>query len=285
MSNASKESVERILAKDVLNGDDRKTLRQWLLNAESGRGNSPFHPAVQDTVKKIREVLSIPLVDARSSEQKKRWELSEYREKGTLSPYDFDLNYLFELSKERLPLAKSDLRHETGLQAVVLTRDDMEILGGLEFIHSSGEAMFIEPESVRQGDILVLYPWELSNPPKEIENPSLKGTTREDPTSIDEIKLAAATRLTVIFEDVLNVRITESLPWIDILHAHGEYPAQAILEGRKADIPEKYIRSFAFNQCLRHAEKGDLHFIARFLKNLKFGSEEQVKFFEDLATK
>jgi hypothetical protein len=55
------------------------------------------------------------------------------------------------------------LAHETGNQAVVLTREELEVLGCLDFIHVSGERMLIEPESLREGDVLILYPYELGN--------------------------------------------------------------------------------------------------------------------------
>ena len=90
-------------------------------------------------------------------------ELARRRETKEISPYDFDLNFLFQLNQADAPLTRRDLRHETGLQAVVLTRDYMEALSCLDFIHSSGERMLIEPKSLPEGSVLVLFPEDLGD--------------------------------------------------------------------------------------------------------------------------
>lgn len=98
-----------------------------------------------------------------SPKEKKLRGLSDRREANEISPYDFDLNFVFQLNQIDAPLTRRDLNHETGVQAVVLTREDLEALGCLDFIHSSGERMLIEPESLREGDVLILYPEDLGN--------------------------------------------------------------------------------------------------------------------------
>ncbi len=63
----------------------------------------------------------------------------------------------------KLVLTKKDLEHETGNQAVVLSKNDFDRLGSIEFVHASGEIMMIESESLQEGDVLILYPHELGN--------------------------------------------------------------------------------------------------------------------------
>ncbi|MBI2117667.1 hypothetical protein HYT95_02095 [Candidatus Peregrinibacteria bacterium] len=100
--------------------------------------------------------------DAPSYEEKLRW-LARRREAHEISPHDFDLNFIFQLNQVNAPLTRRDLNHETGTQAVVLNREDMDALGCLDFIHRSGERMLIEPESLAEGDVLILYPEDLGN--------------------------------------------------------------------------------------------------------------------------
>lgn len=90
-------------------------------------------------------------------------ELSCRREAGELSPHNFDLNFIFQLNQIGAPLTRRDLNHKTGTQAVVVTRDDLEALGCLDFIHYSGERMLIGPESLQKDSILVLYPEDLGD--------------------------------------------------------------------------------------------------------------------------
>ena len=79
-----------------------------------------------------------------------------------ITPF-FHLDSIFQLSQMELPLSRKDLEHKTGLQAVVLTREDIEDLGVIDFIHSSGERMMIEPESLKHDDVLILYPEDLGD--------------------------------------------------------------------------------------------------------------------------
>lgn len=90
-------------------------------------------------------------------------ELSRRREAKELSSHDFDLNFIFQLNQIGAPLTRRDLDHTTGIQAVVVTRDDLEALGGLDFIHYSGERRLIDPESLQKGSVLVLYPEDLGD--------------------------------------------------------------------------------------------------------------------------
>ncbi len=95
--------------------------------------------------------------------------LSAKRESKELSPYDFDLNYIYQLNEAGLPLTRKDMLHETGNQALVLTREDFEVLGCLDFIHASGERMVIEAESLDPKDVFILYPHEVGDQEKSDE--------------------------------------------------------------------------------------------------------------------
>ena len=99
----------------------------------------------------------------RARRAQKLTELSAEREAKKLSPHDFDLNFIFQLNEAGLPLTRKDMLHETGNQALVLTREDLETLGCLDFIHVSGERMLIEPESLDPDDVFVLYPHEVGD--------------------------------------------------------------------------------------------------------------------------
>ena len=106
------------------------------------------------------------LVPVLARKEQKLKELSAMREANELSPYDFDLNYIFQLNEAGLPLTRNDLLHETGNQALILSREDFETLGCLDFIHVSGERMLIEPESLDPNDVFILYPHEVGNEEK-----------------------------------------------------------------------------------------------------------------------
>ncbi len=118
------------------------------------------HPEVVDA--DARQLMSSPYEVA----QRKRGELAQRREAKEISPHDFDLNFIFRLNEIDAPLTRKDLVHETGNQAVVISREDLETLGCVDFIHSSGERMVIEPSSLREGDVLILYPEELGDKKK-----------------------------------------------------------------------------------------------------------------------
>ena len=87
-------------------------------------------------------------------------ELERRRQLGELSRFPLDPNFLFQLNESGQPLRRSDLDHETGLQAVVLTRAELQTLGAITFMHSSGEEMTIEAASMRD-HTLVIFPEEV----------------------------------------------------------------------------------------------------------------------------
>ena len=93
-------------------------------------------------------------------------QLAAKREANELSEHAVDLNVVFQLNVAGLPLTRRDMVHETGDQALVLTRQDFDVLGSLDFIHASGERMVIEAESLDPDDVFILYPDEVGNEEK-----------------------------------------------------------------------------------------------------------------------
>ena len=83
-------------------------------------------------------------------------ELARRRESGEINPYDYDWEQLFQF--EGVPLRRVDL----GDQALVLTCENLVELGALEIVLASGHREFIETESLAQGDVLIIYPDDLS---------------------------------------------------------------------------------------------------------------------------
>jgi hypothetical protein len=272
----SRPNIERILDEGIQDGSDSRALREYLVSSERGRGNTPFHRDTAIIIWRIRELLDTPAHTVGAIRERKLKELSAKRESGEISPYDLDLDFLFRVSKSNSPLTRQDLIHPTGNQAVVLYREDLETLGRLRFIHVSGETMTIRPESLKEEDVLILYPHELGDaPPKPAAaSPAEYGPLRE----------TAQAMLRTIFADVTHVTVAEHPTWANILKKVGTSPATAIMNGRKENVPESYIRAFAFHECLTKVDNADFGFVARFLKNMKLASDEAVAAFEMLAT-
>lgn len=90
-------------------------------------------------------------------------ELQRRRAAGELSPYDFDLNFLFMLNEADGALKRADLDHSTGVQAVVLSKDDFDALGAITFIHAKHGEMTIGSDSLAEGGTLVIFPEEVGS--------------------------------------------------------------------------------------------------------------------------
>lgn len=101
-----------------------------------------------------REALQAMTVEARKR-------LAERRESGELSRYDFDLNWIFQLVEYGVPLTRKALHHQTGVQAVVLTPEDLETLGDFAYVSADGKIVTIHVGSIPEGDVLILYPEDL----------------------------------------------------------------------------------------------------------------------------
>ena len=63
--------------------------------------------------------------------------------------------------------------------------------------------------------------------------------------------------------------------WENLKNEKG--PAIAIIEGRKINVPEEIIEEFAHEIITQKIEEEDFFFIYRFRKNMKIGTEEEIK--------
>ena len=127
---------------------------------ESKKGATPL---MDDQCKGTKDAIAGTLDSVLARRAQKLKDLSAKREAKELSPYDFDLNYVFRLNEAGLPLTRTDMLHETGSQALILSREELDVLGFLCFIRVSGERMLIEPESLDPHDVFILYPHEVGD--------------------------------------------------------------------------------------------------------------------------
>ncbi len=133
---------------------------------KKAEGNGGAVSPVGNELEGTRDDVEHALDPVSARKQQKLQELSKWREAEGNSPHDFDLNFIYQLNEARLPLTRKDMLHQTGNQALVLTRNELETLGCLDFIHVSGERMLIEPESINSKDVFILYPDEVGNEEK-----------------------------------------------------------------------------------------------------------------------
>lgn len=83
-------------------------------------------------------------------------------EAGELRPGRVELNYLNDLLDMGEPVCRGDLKN----QAIVLSRSELEQLGGIELMFASGDVEFIDPESVDwmgPDDRFITFPDELGD--------------------------------------------------------------------------------------------------------------------------
>ncbi|PIR53079.1 hypothetical protein COU76_03060 [Candidatus Peregrinibacteria bacterium CG10_big_fil_rev_8_21_14_0_10_49_10] len=135
------------------------------LPAEGDENADKQDGSVEQRRKVVEDEIS-QVVDPKKRKEAKlaalaRWRGEESAEQ--ISPYDFDCNFLWNLAEADSPLKRSDLIHETGLQAVVLNKEDLEEIGGFDILLASGERISIEPESLQADDVLIIYPHELGD--------------------------------------------------------------------------------------------------------------------------
>ena len=134
---------------------------------ENAGNNDDTVSPVPDELKSTKDNVGDALDPVLARKKQKLQGLSDWREAEENSSFDFDLNWIFQLNQAELPLTRKDMLHETGNQALVLTRSDLETLGCLDFIHVSGERMLIEPESLDPKDVFILYPHEVGDEEKD----------------------------------------------------------------------------------------------------------------------
>ena len=95
-------------------------------------------------------------------------QLSDWREAEGNSPYDFDLNFIYQLYRAGRPLTRTDMLHQTGNQALVITLENYLVLqkcccGFLYYIDASGERKLIKLGFKNPDDVFILYPDEVGN--------------------------------------------------------------------------------------------------------------------------
>jgi hypothetical protein len=132
-----------------------------------------FHPegGTADSLEDVRQLVQAVRVTlehmgepmALSQREMEMRKIAKLRESREISPHDMDLNFLWQLNQSDRPLTRQHLAHETGNQAVILTKEDFDALGCIDFIHSSGERMIIDSDCLPEGNIFVLYPEDLGD--------------------------------------------------------------------------------------------------------------------------
>ncbi len=88
--------------------------------------------------------------------------LSERKEAGELDKHDFGIRELADHRITGEPVTKS----RVGNRAIVVTQDEFDDLGYIEFVSASGEVMLIEADvtGYESSDRLIIFPEELGNP-------------------------------------------------------------------------------------------------------------------------
>jgi|GEM_PF-3940726 len=107
-------------------------------------------------------------------------ELERRKKEGEIDPTDYDLNNLYYLIRDGLPVRLSDVKNDDYPkgQAINITQEVLEVLedltgNSLHIILASGEIIEIASEltGYKKGDRLIIFPEELGEVPKTIENP------------------------------------------------------------------------------------------------------------------
>lgn len=135
---------------------------------ESGRSEEPLgeetaRPIMGQDAEHLRVEAANLLDPVFARREAKLQELAAHREKGVLSPFDLDLNFVAELWSAGGRLIRNNMLHPTGLQALVLTFEDLEAIGGLEFEHATLGMQVINPGDFELNDVFILYPWEVAD--------------------------------------------------------------------------------------------------------------------------
>lgn len=230
-------------------------------------GDTPVDTGLGDVQNRIRQTL-----DPAERKKEKLAALAAKREAKEISEYDFDLNFLFQLNEAGLPLTRKDMRHESGERALILTKEEFDMLGCIDFIHSSGERMVIESESLVDGDVFILYPHEVgeSVPAKE------KQPQKKPEMLPHEIRMQS-----ILFEVFGNAAIDPPAvlhpEWEGILARNQRMIFASVEAGRAKGVPDAYVQSFAYGQLSHLAFEGKFDMVLRILTNLNFANAKQLE--------
>lgn len=229
-------------------------------------GDTPVDAGKDAVKKKIGETL-----DPAERKKGKLAALAAKRESKEISEYDFDLNFLFQLNEAEMPLGRKDMRHESGEQAVVLTKEEFDVLGFIDFIHSSGERMVIGSESLDDGDVFILYPHEVGE-----SAPSPEKQSQKKPEMLPhEIRMQR-----ILFEVFGDAAIDPPAvlhpEWENILARNQRMIFASVAAGRAKGVPDAYVKAFAYDQVSHLASEGKFDMVMRILTNLNFADAEQL---------
>ena len=95
--------------------------------------------------------------------EQNRQELLRRREAGELEPYDYEPTYLWYLQRMNQPVTRKDVERH----AIVVSPDEFEILGYLEFVNADGQRITIDftDENFDRSNPLIIFPEELGEEP------------------------------------------------------------------------------------------------------------------------
>lgn len=89
-------------------------------------------------------------------------ELARRREAKELSQHSADLNVVSRINGAGKPLNRRHLERGDGLpRALVLTKDDLAVLGHVDYVDSEGNPQSIEYDDLQEGHPFILFPENL----------------------------------------------------------------------------------------------------------------------------
>lgn len=173
--------------------------------------------SIPEQFRKLVEGPQVENVDLTSAQYQ---ELMRRREAGEIDPIDYEVNYLSYLQEMGTPISRADLKN----QAIVISPNEFETLGYIEFVSSSGEVITIDLGDVDSSKPFILFPEDLGNLATESK---MEG----EPSSTD---LANACREVLPEEDCLEL---EGMEFADALG----YSFTLLIENG-IDDPEEFLR-------------------------------------------
>jgi len=93
---------------------------------------------------------------AQIAEQKIQ-ELARRKEAGELEPYDYEVINIWYLQR----MDRSITRKDVGNHAIIISPEEFERLGYIEYIRSSGEIIVIDSDDVDKNHPFIIFPEEL----------------------------------------------------------------------------------------------------------------------------
>jgi hypothetical protein len=118
---------------------------------------------LKPTVAEIRQLLAEALASEDEGRARRLQELLDFREAEGNSRFRYDLMDLAQYVVSRIPMKRSDMKHSTGMQAVVVTEEELRWIehvgdGSLSFVDTSGAVIDIKSEQIGEGQSFILLP-------------------------------------------------------------------------------------------------------------------------------